>query len=682
MKISTEWLSDLIDLDMLALETRQIADALTTVGLAVEGVERVESQTVLDIDVTTNRPDCLNHLGVARELAAYFRLPLSLPDSSEPHGSGGGQEASVQIDDPELCPRYCARLLSGVAVAESPHWLQQRLLAIGQRPINNVVDVTNYVLFELGHPLHAFDHALLEEGRIVVRRPINGEKITTLDGIVRTPDSEMLLICDASRPVAVAGVMGGADSEVSEATDTVLLESAYFNPASVRRTAKKLGLMTEASYRFERGADREMAMAALHRASRMLCDLCGASPVGPIMDQQPIRAERRQLQLRPGRIQQVIGVDVDSADVDDILNGLGFEPERDSEAITVTVPSHRVDVAIEDDLVEEVARHYGYDRLQGSYPSPATAGQYLQSETHDRFATSILEGAGFFEAYTLSFTNPAREEALFGDSSQLVPIANPITEEATHLRASLLPGLLDALRFNLNHGADNVRLFEIGRVFSEVDDSFQEDERVGLLMTGGYYEPFWLQASEPARFNHLKAVIQALGDGVEGAIEITRGEDCSYLHPGATGSVRLGDSKVGWIGQIHPAVQKRFKFTRPVFAAEFSLDAIRRQPLRTLRFEPVGRFPAVERDLSFLVDSRTEFSTIKAAVQALNIGELNDLLPIDLYQGPHLPPDKVSLTVRLVFADPTRTLTQDEVNVRTEQISRTLQDELAVEPRS
>ncbi|MFZ0430415.1 MAG: phenylalanine--tRNA ligase subunit beta, partial [Acidobacteriota bacterium] len=388
MRISLNWLRKFVDIDILGLDPEEVAHSLTMVGLAVELIEQAGRDTVLDLDVTSNRPDCLNHLGVARELAARYRLKLRKPAADAPPTDAAATlqyPAAIDIEAPEDCPRYAGRVLSNVTIEESPNWLKEQLEAVGQRPINNVVDITNYILFELGQPLHAFDYFKLAENRIVVRRARTGEGIRTLDGVTRTLDDRMLAICDAHRPVAVAGVMGGEETEISEETTTILLESAFFNPTSIRRTSKELGLSTEASYRFERGADPEMPVWALNRACQMLHEIAGARCVSDVMDINPLKFDCRRLVLRRKRLGQVLGVNVDLDDARDILETLEFSPEVQGEdSLGTRVPSFRSDVAVEDDLVEEVARHFGYDRIPSSYPRPFGAGRDHATAAHEQ----------------------------------------------------------------------------------------------------------------------------------------------------------------------------------------------------------------------------------------------------------------------------------------------------------
>ncbi len=687
MKISYQWLGDFVDLDV---DASALAEILTKVGLAVEEIEELENDSVLDVEVTTNRPDCLSHLGIAREIAAQLGLQLKSPDFSPPQDEADPStplSAGVSIEDRELCPRYAARVLSGYTLGESPDWIKARLEAVGQRPINNIVDITNYVLLEVGHPLHAFDYDKLEERRIVVRTAKSSERLTTLDGFERQLDSSMLVIGDARRPVAMAGIMGGEESEISRETRTILLESAYFNPISVRQTAKKLGLRTEASFRFERGADPQIPVKALNRTCRLIQEIAGGVMAGPVIDEYPDPAAPNSAQLRSQRLERVLGVQIDPEFVTDTLSRREFEASTTEERIwQVQVPSFRVDVGNEDDLVEEVARHYGYDRIESTYPAPLGVGKFLPTDSHDRLLTGVLEGLGFWEAFNYVFTHPSKESAFWNPSPSMAAISNPLTEEDTHLRVSLVPGLVEALRRNLNHGNKNVRLFELGRVFAPGDAKdgadFKEASRLGLVATGTFYQPFWNTAHDEFHFHHLKGVIETLLGKLGCRGEFEKTSDISFLHPGMAASVSAEGEFLGSLGQLQPGLQEAYKFLQPVFVAELFLEPLYGRPLREPRYESFERLPSVERDLSFIVDKEVEYATMVAVVENLGIPDLRDIRLIDLYQGPTLPQGKVSLAIRLTFVSPETTLTQEKVNGYTDEIFSVLKKTFSMQTRT
>src|SRR2546421_9023279 len=516
MLISYNWLRELTG---TKLEPHDVGQRLTNVGLAVDVVEARGDDFVLDVEVASNRPDCLSHVGVARELAANQKSQVSSPESQVPKTQGKAADSSaVEIRDPDLCPRYAARVVRGVKIAPSPDWLAKRLEGIGQRPINNVADITNYVLHELGQPLHAFDLAKLAENRIVVRRAAKGESIKTLDGIDRKLDEQMLVIADAKRAVAVAGVMGGEDSEISNATSDVLIESAWFNPASVRRTAKLLGLHTEASHRFERGVDPEGVLAAQERCVALICEIAGGLATEDVLDVYPNPFPAQTVELRPERVAAITGLQVQRDEMLRILTALGFELSEENPArLTFIIPSWRHDVAIEEDLVEEVARHTGYDQIKTELPPACLAGEYQSSERRRRALRKAMSAHGFNEAISLSFTEPTEDFELIPDFAErgqsLTPVVltNPIIEEASRMRQTLLLGLLNSIRHNLNHGNRDVCLFETGRVFG-VDRPGElplEREGFALAATGGAITANRAQADRELDFFDLKGALES-----------------------------------------------------------------------------------------------------------------------------------------------------------------------------
>ncbi|MEE8348144.1 MAG: phenylalanine--tRNA ligase subunit beta [Acidobacteriota bacterium] len=689
MKVSCQWLQEFVDIDKLDIGVQGLADGLTQLGLAVEEIIQLDDDSVLDLEVTTNRPDCLNHLGVAREISAQFRLSLKLPDFSSPEhvNQSGSLSTRVTIENVDLCPRYAAGIVSGIQLAESPGWLKARLEALGHRPINNIVDATNYVLLEMGHPLHAFDYEKLEEGRIVVRQARSGEVLTTLDGIKRSLEPSMLVICDARKPVALAGIMGGAESEISETTETILLESAYFDPASIRSTGKSLGLRSEAAFRFERGADPEIPVKALNRTCRLIQEIAGGVLEGVVVDEYPKGPSQQSVRLRPERMEALIGIPMDAEFVSQTLSDLGFVvSDGEKKSWQVQVPSFRVDVSMEDDLVEEVVRHYGYNQIESTYPEAPGIGSFHSTHRHDQIMLHTLESLGFMEAFNYVFTNPSREKPFWQELPAMAAISNPLTAEDTHLRTSLVPGLVEALRHNLNHGNKNVRLFEFGKVFipdesGEAQD-LREISRLGLVASGAFYQPFWNTSGDQFHFLHLKGVVESLVSalGLNARFEVTSGVSC--LHPGVSSRVAVAQEELGVLGKLHPDLQAAYKFLDPVWIAELFLAPLYETPLTEPRYLSLGKFPSVERDLSFVVDKEVEYSKIVSAVKEMEIPELDGVQLLDLYKGPKLPTGKVSLTIRLTFANPERTLTQEEVKRFTEDIFSVLGEAFSAEARS
>ncbi|MDT5123930.1 MAG: phenylalanyl-tRNA synthetase beta chain [Acidobacteriota bacterium] len=563
MNISYNWLRELTG---VTLAPKELAERLTMIGLAVEVVHEVKDDSVLEIDLTSNRPDCLSHLGVAREVAAATHGRVSLPVDAPSRVKGRAEDyTAVEILDADLCPRYAGRVVRGVTIKPSPDWLVKRLEAIGQRPINNVADITNYVLHEQGQPLHAFDLSKLAEARIVVRRARKGEKIRTLDGVERALEEEMLVIADAVRAVAVAGVMGGEETEISDATRDVLIESAYFNPASVRRTAKKLGLHTEASHRFERGVDYAGVLRAQERCVALICELAGGTATENAIDVYPKHLEPPMVSLRPERVKSLTGLDVDSAEMLRILLALGFIQREAmaamsaagtsslgaSRALNFIAPTWRVDIEREEDLVEEVARHFGYEKIATALPASNIAGEYQPSERKRRALRRAMTASGFDEAISFSFiaaehdgrfellpnfasgnesdvggNTKKNESGYAGDESnrsegndegkgRFVSLTNPIIEGVTRMRPTLLSGMLDAVRHNFNHGTRDVRLFETGRIFAANSEQGKlplEREAFALVATGGVIEEGRAGAARELDFYDLKGALEVAVD--------------------------------------------------------------------------------------------------------------------------------------------------------------------------
>jgi phenylalanyl-tRNA synthetase beta chain len=508
MKISVNWLKEFVEIARTPLELKS---DLTMIGLNTESVAQVGDDWVLDVEVTTNRPDCLNHYGVARELATLYRQPLKkIEVAVKESGRPANEVASIEISDPDLCARYCGRVVQNVKVGPSPDWLVKRLEAVGQRSINNVADATNYVLMELGHPLHAFDLARLNQQKIIVRRAKPGEPLRTLDGTDHRLTRDNLVIADGTHPVALAGVMGGQESEISASTHDVLLESAWFEPVSIRRTSKSQGFHTEASHRFERGADIQMAPLALDRTAALIQEIAGGEILAGMIDVYPQPPHRPDLQLAQSEITRILGAEIPAEEIERILRGLGFQVQAlGGETWQVTVPSFRVDVSREVDLVEEVARHVGYDRLPSRVrPAPP---RVERDTTRDKVITSssLLVSLGFHEIITTSMVDPA-EGGRFSTSTPVI-LANPLSQDASAMRSSAVPSMLRAIRWNLDRDTNDAKLFELGKTYSMVANSVPEEHRVLTLGATGHRRAASVYDSEaPLDFFDLKGTLEAI----------------------------------------------------------------------------------------------------------------------------------------------------------------------------
>jgi phenylalanyl-tRNA synthetase beta chain len=687
MLISYNWLRELT---ATKLDPQEVRERLTNVGLAVDAVEERAGDFVLDVEVPSNRGDCLSHVGIAREVAVIEKSQVSSFKFQVPKAEGKTADiASVEISDPDLCPRYAARIVRGVKIAPSPEWLTERLETIGQRPINNVADITNLVLHELGQPLHAFDLAKLAENRIVVRRATNGETIKTLDGVERKLDADMLVIADARRPVAVAGVMGGEESEIANNTRDVLIESAYFDPASVRRAARLLGLHTEASHRFERGVDPEGVLRAQERCVALISEIAGGVATEDALDVYPNPLTARAVELRPERIQTMTGVQVETEEMLRILSALGFDLRESIPArLAFTIPSWRHDVAIEEDLVEEVARHTGYDKIGTELPPASLAGEYHSSETHKRALRQALSARGFDEAISLSFTEITEDFELIpdfggGGPESLVTLTNPIIEGASRMRQTLLPGLLNSIRHNLNHGIRSVCLFETGRVFavSEPGQLPREREAFALVATGEAMEANRAQADREIDFFDLKGALESANEAMNLPPLDFKMAAVKHLRPGQAAAISAGGSRVGSIGCLAETVAAAHKFRQAVFVAEVDLTALLEIKELSVLYSPLPRFPSIVRDVSLLVDRKVTLGDLLRAVQNQNVEKCIGAKFVGAYEGEGIPDSKRSVTLRIEYRADDRTLRDEEVDTIHWSLVKTLQSQFSAEVR-
>ena len=683
MKVSYNWLKEFVD---ITLPPRELATRLTMIGHAVDAVEEHGDDFVLEIDLTSNRPDCLSHLGVAREVATALNQPLRLPaihitESATP----AADVTSVVIEAPRLCPRYTARVIRGVQVGPSPEWLVKRLESLGQRSVNNVADITNYVMLELGQPLHAFDFDKLGGQRIVVRRARAQEKITLLDGEEKTLTSDMLVIADANEPVAMGGIKGGLDSGITATTTNVLLEAAYFDPGSIRQTSKALGVSTEASYRFERGADYEMSVLASHRATALIAELCGGEVLAGIIDVHTPPAQPQPISLRLARYKDKTGLDVDLSEAARILTALGLTVETATDSLTALAPSWRHDLAIEEDLIEEIARIGGYDHLQTTLPGSAGAGAYLPGENGRRAVRQTLTALGYHEAISFSFVNAETDAQLTTvPATERLQLSNPIDATQSEMRTTLLSGLLEALLRNLHHGTRNVKLFEVGKCFRRQDEAERpaEHEHLALVLTGARNDTDWQAATARLEFYDLKGALEAVAESLNlPELNFAPIRDIPYLHPGRAAVISLGSEMVGHGGQLHPQVAAQYKFKQPVFIAELNFGALLQAEAREARYQPLPKFPTVLRDIAILIDRAVSWAEIAGSIQALDIPQLEKLRLFDLYSGQGVPAGKHSLALSLRLRAADRTLTEAEINEVYDRVVTVLRTQFGAELR-
>ncbi len=642
------------------------------------------ADTVLEVAITANRADCLSVLGLAREVAALLHQPLRHPEVVVAPGGAAPTRARVTILDPVHCPRYAARLLTGLTVKPSPFWLRRRLQAAGLRPINNLVDVTNYVLLEFGQPLHAFDFQRLQGGEIIVRLPRPEERsFVTLDGQERTLTPETLLICDAARPVALAGVMGGLDSEVTEQTSQVLIESAYFNPRTIRRTSKRLGLSTEASYRFERGVDPEGVVHALERATQLMCQVGGGAAAGERLDVYPAPLSHPRLPLRVSRANQVLGTDFSHEEMEGWLKRLHLPVVcLDRDNLVVQVPSFRGDLEREIDLIEEIARLAGYDAIPVTLPRGEVATKRPGPEARlSQEAKRLLVGMGFFEVVTYSFQSERLAALTAERDAPVLRLSNPLSEEQAVMRTSLLPGLLEMLRRNALKQIQDVRLFECAKVFQPAPgaDLPQEELWLSGLLCGAREAQSWGACREPVTFFDLKGAVETLLEGL--GIP-----DVNFQGAGLPGCLLYGARafsgavELGVLGELRPQLAEQLDLEGSIFVFSLDFAALARTAAPPL-FSPLPRYPAVYRDIALVIPEAVPAARVAQALYEYGRPWLVEARLFDLYRGEPIAADKKSLAFRLTYRDPERTLTDDLVNPHHQALVEALGRELGAELR-
>jgi phenylalanyl-tRNA synthetase beta chain len=696
MKVLYNWLKEFVDLTAAPEELRT---RLSLSGTAIEALEQTAAGPLLDAELTSNRADCLGHCGIAREAAVLYGLPLKQADPRPRESSDEARAATrVQIDSPELCGRYTARVLRGVKVGPSPDWLRHRLEALGQASINNVVDATNYVMLELGHPLHAFDMDLLAEKRIVVRRARAGEKMRTLDGIERALTNEMCLIADATRAVAIAGVMGGSDSEIRPASHNILLESAWFDPISIRRTSKALGLRTEASMRFERGADKEMAETASRRCAELIQQLCGGEVLASMVDVYPGRAEAPQIELTRKEFLRVMGADVSDAQIEAILVGLGFAPSRSdaaqgsagspAAAWKCRRPSWRGDVAREVDLIEEVARIYGVDKFPARLPAAKLPAARLEYAEADDRLREILIGLGYQEIITIPIVDEPSDAMFRPVDAVPARIANPLAEDASVMRSTGAITMARTLEWNLNHGQRNVRLFEFGKTYRWDGTQPVETRVVTLGATGLAREKGVAETERVYAFADLKGDLDQVGHIAVGLAWTAGGPEWLHAAHAGTISLRSGGAAarlIGHAGQLSRRVSERFKLRQDAYVAELELEPLcvgYKSARAALRYKPLSRFPAVERDFSLVLADGTTFAGIEETIRALGIAEVSSIDAVDLFRGKNMPDGKFALLVRVRFETRQATLTEAQLTDFSSRILAALEKTLGATLRT
>lgn len=649
-----------------------ILDPETPIGADIKPVLGLDD-VVFEIEVTPNRGDWAGMIGVARELSAYYGIPLRMPEISiRETGEPATKLSSVTIEDPDLCPRYAGRVVRNVVIKPSPPWLCSRLIAAGQRPINNIVDITNYVLLETGHPLHAFDYEKLAENRVVARRVRPGEGIITLDGEARVLMEDMLVIADASKPQAVAGVMGGADSEVDENTKHVFLESAYFNPRSIRSTARKLGLLTDAAQNFQRGADCDMVLYALNRAAMLMQELADADVAPGILDEYPEKQDRGRVQLRYARTDALLGVAIDSCRQRTILEGLGFKMLQNEEATcTAAVPSWRHDVSHETDLIEEIARHHGYDHIPVAMPPVRQSEKVFAPQDRTmRELRRFLAAQGLTEVVNWSFAGRESESqaGLAGCCTPMVMLENPLSENYAGMRTALLPALYATAAYNCKRGARSIAIFELGPVYHAVEGETLPQEPVhAAVLLSGVTRGRWNIPERAWDFYDIKGFLESVGVFFHREFTFEDLADNAF-QAGQSASIKLRKHVLGQAGKVELSVARSFDLPENTFAFELDLEMLLSKPVPPAQFVSIPQYPSSLRDLAVVVDKDMPAAQVIKSLTNAGGPLLKEVDVFDVYSGKPLPPDKKSIALSLVFQSPERTLTDKDTQKALERI--------------
>jgi phenylalanyl-tRNA synthetase beta chain len=695
MKVVYNWLKEFVG---VTASPGDVASHLALSGTNIGSIENGAHGAVIDAEVGSNRPDCLGHFGIAREIGAVYKLPLK-PLTPKPSESAtkASEAVKVEIQSPDLCGRFTARVIRGAKIQPSPKWLKDRLEASGVASISNVVDISNYVMLELGHPLHTFDYDKVRDHRIIVRNARAGEKIRTLDGIERALDPAIGMICDGdgSRAVGIGGIMGGAETEISFSTKNILIECAWFEPIAIRRAARFLKLHTEASTRFGRGADPEMAELASRRAAELILQLAGGELLAGVVDAYPGKRAAKKIQLTRAELLRVMGADVPDKEVESILSALGFAPVRIDQnrgaagsvlaAWECTQPSWRAEVEREIDLIEEVARVHGLDKFPPRLPAARQGAQRLSKFEPETRLRERLIGLGYREILSIPHVAEERDALFRPDGVAPARLANPLSEEAGVLRSTGLVTMAAALEWNLNHGQRNVRLFEIGRYY-RLDGAQSVETPILTIGATGEAREKGIVEGENARdyeFADLKGDLDAIG-AFAGGFEWKPGGP-NWMHAAQRGNISLGAGEVGYAGQLARRVADKFKLRQEIFLAEILLDPIYaafRAAKEARRYEPLPRFPAVERDFSLLLADGTAFSEVVAAIRGLNIPEAVFIEAADLFRGKNVPAGKYSLLVRVTFQSRDATLTEAQISEFSAKIISALENNLGAQLRA
>ena len=681
MKLSPQWVREFVE---LTVDNRQLAEDLTAAGIAVEGISGSGVGTVFEMEIGTNRPDAMNHYGVAREAAAIYDLPLkpiepkfpSAAKAASALASDGTTEVvpfPITVEEPQLCPRFSARVIRGTHIKPSPHKIAHRLQLLDQRPISNAVDATNYVLWEMGKPTHVFDMDLLEGGRLIIRTAKNGEKLKTLDGVERTLTSQDLVVADGKKPVGLAGVMGGFDTMITDKTKNILIESAWWDPGIVRKMSRRHGLHTDASHRFERGADFESTVLSCDLVAALILQSGGGDLVGNPIDVVSRTIDTAPVVLRLSEVHRILGGNLNAGEIFRILKKLGFGviPEGQADAqFRVHIPSWRLDVEREIDVIEEIARLHGYDKFENTLPPYRGAVVDLPHAAMDAAVRERALALGYDEAVSLTFISHADAEKF--SSAAVLELENPLSHEASVMRTSLAPGMLDMLAWNLNRDSESVRLFEIGRAYEMRGGERIEPARAclgatmaavsgSLPVNGALDVSKGEQAAAAEAFRGFKGDVENLLAAFACREATFDRETADYFHPGRSARALMDGVAVVQFGQIAESVKAERKLRQDVFLAVVDLEQLHAQGLRKAKFAPLAKYPAVERDFSFVFDDDVEFEAMRRTVMGLGIAELREFMPVEIFRGGSIAGGKYSILLRVRLQSDAATLRDEQI---------------------
>ena len=678
MKITYNWLKEFVEFD---LSPQELCKMLTMAGLETKVIESIDDDHVIEADLTPNRSDCHSVIGIAREVSALTGGRFKYPDISVKESDGDiNSLISVAVENPDLCPRYTARIVRGVKVKPSPSWLEKKIIAVGLRPINNIVDATNYILWEMGQPLHAFDYECIKGKKIIVRNAYKNESLTTLDEKKHNLSEDSLVISDSERAVALAGVMGGGNSGVTQATRDILFESAYFNPISIRRTSRRHGIFTDSSYRFERGVDNEGVVAALDRAANLIAELSEGKVVKGRIDCYHEKISYPQVDLRISRTNKILGISLSREQILNILNRLMFTTKAiDDDKIKVNVPSFRKDIEREIDLIEEVARLHGYEKILKTIPSSkVSVAVSTRNQVFERDIKNILVSLGLTEVINYSFIDEKYFDAINIPQNdplrKTIKLRNPLSQNWSVMRTTLLPGIINTAVFNINRGIYDVGIFEVGKIFIPNERLPVEKMMIGCAVTEKVEKKIWSKGERD--FYYLKGLVESL----LGRLNIHDMEffpvNLSYIHPQKGACVKINKEDIGYLGELSPAAAEGFDLKEKLYVFELSFDKIITKAVTEKKYTHLPKYPSIYRDIAIVLDNNIKSDDVYRIIRDTDNSILKEIILFDYYEGKQIPDGKKSLAYSLVYRTDERTLTEEDINPIHEKVIANLRDKL------